>query len=124
MVDSTDSNAAVWKSDASVAQWVATADERERNRVRARNLLAEFLPFADDEEFTFWDLGAGTGAAARAVLDRYPASYAVLADYSPQMMEEGRRSLADYEGRYRYVELDMAAGHWPDAPDGTLQAVI
>ncbi|HET9078492.1 MAG TPA: class I SAM-dependent methyltransferase [Acidimicrobiales bacterium] len=124
MVDSEESNAAVWKSEAAVAQWVATADERERSRAQARRLLAELLPFGTDDGFTFWDLGAGTGAAARVVLDHYPASTAVLADYSPQMMDEGRRALAGYEGRYRYVELDMAAGRWPEVPDGTLQGVI
>lgn len=124
MVDSTESNAAVWKSPESVAQWAATAEERERTRVWPRRLLAELLPFAEHEPFTFVDLGAGTGAAARAVLDRYPASTAVLADYSPQMMDEGRRTLADYEGRYRYVEIDMAAGKWPVELAGPLQAVI
>jgi tRNA (cmo5U34)-methyltransferase len=124
MPDSTESNAAVWKSDASVAQWVATAEERERGRAWARHLLAELLPFTEADQFTFVDLGAGTGAAARAVLDRYPASSAVLADYSPQMMDEGRRTLADYEGRYRYVEIDMAAARWPADLAGGLQAVI
>lgn len=124
MVDSRESNAAVWKSDESVAKWVATADERERSRVWPRQMMAELLPFAEADRFTFVDLGAGTGAAARAVLDRYPASSAVLADYSPQMMDEGRRLLADYEGRYRYVEVDMAAGRWPAELRGGLQAVI
>jgi tRNA (cmo5U34)-methyltransferase len=124
MVDSRDANAAVWKSDEAVAQWVATEDERERSRVGARRLLAELLPFAEHDRFTFVDLGAGTGAAARAVLDRYPASSAVLADYSPQMMEEGRRALAGYEGRYRYVEIDMAAGRWPAELDGGRPAMI
>ena len=124
MVDSADSNAAVWKSDASVAQWVATEDERERARTWPRRLLAELLPFGEHEEFTFVDLGAGTGAASRAVLDRYPSATAVLADYSTQMMQEGQRALAKYEGRYRYVEIDMAAGGWPDDLAGRLQAVI
>jgi tRNA (cmo5U34)-methyltransferase len=124
MPDSMESNAAVWKSDASVAQWVATAEDRERGRAWARHLLAELLPFTEADQFTFVDLGAGTGAAARAVLDRYPASSAVLADYSPQMMDEGRRTLADYEGRYRYVEIDMAAARWPADLAGGLQAVI
>ena len=77
MPDSTESNAAVWKSDASVAQWVATAEDREHGRAWARHLLAELLPFTEADQFTFVDLGAGTGAAARAVLDRYPASSAV-----------------------------------------------
>lgn len=114
MLDSRDSNEAVWKSDESVARWVATTGERERGRAFARRLLAELLPFAESDEFTFLDIGAGTGAAARVILDSYPGSTAVLGDYSPQMMAEGRRALASYEGRYRYVEIDLAAGRWPD----------
>jgi SAM-dependent methyltransferase len=124
VVDSTESNAAVWKSSEVVAQWVATAEERERARVRPRRLLAELLPFAEEEVFTFVDLGAGTGAASRAILDRYPSSTAVLADYSPQMIEEGRRALKPYEGRYRYVVIDLATGSWPPELDGGLDAVI
>ncbi|HLG67200.1 MAG TPA: class I SAM-dependent methyltransferase [Acidimicrobiales bacterium] len=124
MVGSAESNAAVWKSESTVAQWVATEEERERTRAWPRRLLAELLPFAEHEEFTFVDLGAGTGAASRAVLDRYPSAAAVLADYSTQMMQEGRRTLARYEGRYRYVEIDMAAGGWPPDLAGGLRAVI
>lgn len=124
MPDSTESNAAVWKSEEGVAQWVATADERERVRSFPRQFLAELLPFGDEDAFTFVDLGAGTGAAARAVLDRYPASRAVLADYSPQMMEEGRRELGAYAGRYHYVEVDLATGQWPDELSDRLDAVI
>lgn len=117
-------NAAVWKSDSGIAEWVATADERERGREWPRRLLAELLAFPAHEAFTFADIGAGTGTATRAVLDRYPSSRAVLADYSPQMMDEGRRALAPYEGRYRYVEIDLAAGRWPTELDGGLDAVI
>jgi tRNA (cmo5U34)-methyltransferase len=122
--DTDESNAAVWKSGSAVAEWVATADERERRRAWPRRLMAELLPFTGDERFSFVDLGAGTGAAARAVLDRYPGSTAVLADYSPQMMEEGRRSLAAYEGRYSYVEVDLASGRWPAEIGEDLGAVI
>lgn len=124
MADDADSNAAVWKSDETVAQWVATADERERGRAWARRLLAELLPFAEEDTFTFVDLGAGTGAAARVLLDRYPRAAAVLADYSPQMMAEGHLALAPYEGRYRYVEVDLAAGRWSPELDSGLDAVI
>ena len=117
-------NAAVWQSDTGIADWVATADERERGREWARRLLAELLSFPAHESFTFVDIGAGTGTASRAVLDRYPAARAVLADYSLQMMAEGRRVLAPYEGRFRYVEIDLAAGRWPEELDGGLDAVI
>lgn len=81
--------------------------------------MAELLPFAEDEEFTFVDLGAGTGTAAKVIMDCYPRASAILADFSPQMMEEGERALGDYRGRYRYVEFDLGAGPWPASiPEG------
>jgi SAM-dependent methyltransferase len=113
MSDSADTNDAIWKSDRGISYWVSTAGDRERHRTDQRRLMAELLPFADDEQFTFVDLGAGTGAAARAVLDYYPGARAILADYSPQMIEEARRELSAYDGRFVYVEFDLAEGRWP-----------
>jgi tRNA (cmo5U34)-methyltransferase len=124
MSDSAETNAAIWKSEQGISEWVATGEERERRRARPRQLMAELLTFDEGDAFTFVDLGAGTGAASQAVLDRYPSSTAVLADYSPQMMEEGQRVLASYEGRYRYVEIDLVTGRWPAELSGGLEAVI
>ncbi len=125
MTDETaDTNAAIWKSDQTMAAWVATAGDRERHRTEPRQLMADLLPFAVDEQFVFVDLGAGTGAAARAVLERYPGASAILADYSPQMMEEGARALDAYEGRCTYVEFDLGAGPWPVEIPGEVGAVI
>ena len=124
MPDSTDTNEAIWKSDQGISYWVSTAEDRERRRADQRRLMAELLPFADDERFTFVDLGAGTGAAARAVLDYYREAQGILADYSPQMMEEGHRELAAYGGRYVYVEFDLASGRWPTEIPGEVAAVI
>lgn len=124
MPGSEDTNAALWKSDDEVARWVATADERELHRTWPRRLMAQLLPFATNDAFTFVDLGAGTGAASAAVLARYPAATAVLADFSPQMMAQGPRALNGYEGRYRYVELDLSTGRWPDELRGDMEAAI
>lgn len=124
MPDRADTNDDIWKSDRGISYWVSTAEDRERRRTDQRRLMAELLPFADDEQFSFVDLGAGTGAAARAVLDHYPKARAILADYSPQMMDEGHRELSSYEGRYVYVEFDLAGGRWPAEIPGEVAAVI
>ncbi len=124
MSDSYESNEAVWKSPETVAEWVAASGDRERSRVWPRRFVAELLAFSRDESVTVVDLGAGTGAGSKAVLDAYPAATAVLAEYSPQMMAEGRRALGSYEGRYRYVEIDLAVGRWPDELAGGLDGVI
>ena len=125
MPDTEDTNAAVWKSDIGVSFWKSTQAEREQRRAGHRALLAELLPFAPDAPFTFVDLGAGTGAAARTILDHYPAARAVLADFSPQMMAQGQVELEPYAGRYAYAEFDLAAaGAWPVSIPDRVDAVI
>ena len=125
MPDSEDTNAAVWKSDIGVNFWKSTQDEREQRRAGHRTLMAELLPFAADQPFTFADLGAGTGAAARVILDHYSAAQAILADFSAQMMAQGEAELQPYAGRYRYVEFDLALpGSWPDAMPDPVDAAI
>ena len=124
MADTTDSNAAIWKSDEIIKEWVAKANERERTRIAHWQTMAKLLPFGGSDEFTFLDLGAGIGTAARIVLERYPRSTAVLAEFSPQMIAEGTRELAPYDGRFRYAEFDMLAGVWPDEIPTELDAVI
>ncbi|HEY8319256.1 MAG TPA: class I SAM-dependent methyltransferase [Amnibacterium sp.] len=118
-------DAASWRSDEGIAAWLSTSGDREARRVHQRRLMAELLGFADDDPFVVVDLGAGTGAAARAVLDRYPRSSAVLVDFSRQMADAGRRALEPYEGRFRYVEHDLAGGGaWPDGVPDHVDAVI
>ncbi|HEY8692342.1 MAG TPA: class I SAM-dependent methyltransferase [Chloroflexota bacterium] len=113
-MSSPDTNEAVWKDEANIKRWAAEAAGREAKRAEPMRIMAALLPFEDDEEFTIVDLAAGTGMAARAIMDRYPKAHAVLADYSPAMMDEGSKALAAYEGRYRYVEFDLLQSRWPD----------
>ncbi len=124
MADQTDTNAAIWKSEEVVRSFALQAEERERQRREQFQLLARLLPFASGDAFTFVDLGAGTGAAARAVLTEYPRASAILAEYSPQMIAEGEQHMAAFGGRYRYVEFDMLASEWPEAVPARVDAVV
>ena len=120
-----DTNAAIWKSDIGVTFWKESEADREHRRAGHRKLMAALLPFGADEPFTFVDLGAGTGAAARTVLDHFPGARAVLADFSPQMMAQGMLELGSYQGRYTYAEFDLArAGDWPAGIPARVDAVI
>ncbi len=124
-LDAEDTNAAIWKTDIGVNFWKSTASDRERRRAGHRVLMAELLPFGPGDPFAFVDLGAGTGAAARTILDHFPAAHAILADFSPQMMAQGALELAPYEGRYSYVEFDLTrAGGWPAPIPVPVDAVI
>jgi SAM-dependent methyltransferase len=123
-MDQADTNAAIWQSGEAVAAWAAEAPVNERKRAEHRRFMAVLLPFGEQDTFTFLDLGAGTGAASRVILDLYPRSTAVLADYSAEMMRAGERELRPFAGRYRYVGFDMSAGPWPAQVPAALDAVV
>ena len=124
MDESADTNAAIWQSEAVAAAWAADAARRERDRAAPLRFMASLLPFGEQDAFTFLDLGAGTGAASRAVLERHPRSTALLADFSAAMMSAGEHEMQPFSGRYQYVEFDMSAGPWPAAIPAALDAVV
>jgi tRNA (cmo5U34)-methyltransferase len=124
MTDGPDTNAAIWKSEEVAAQYAAGSTQREAPRAAHWETLAALLPFADDDAFEFIDLGAGTGAATRRVLDRFPNASAICTDFSPQMIAEGERSLDAYGRRVRYVLFDMVNDDWPAALPDRADAVI
>lgn len=119
-----DTNAAIWQSADIVDHWAAEAANRERLHVPRQRFMAELLPFADDAEFTVLDLGAGAGALSRAILERYPRSTAVLADFSDHMMGAGAKDLQPFADRYRYVTFDMSGSAWPAGIPRTLDAIV
>lgn len=119
-----DNNAAIWQTDAGVQSFISKQEAREAKRRAQWMLMGELLPYGADEEFTLLDIGAGTGPAARAVLDQFPRANAILADFSSQMMDEGAKSMARFENRYRYVTFDMNSGDWPDSIPTDLGAVV
>ena len=124
MDQSTDTNAAIWKSEEGVQSWTAKTAEREQKRASQWRFMGELLPFGEQDAFTFLDLGAGTGAAARGLLDLYPRSSAILTDFSPQMMGEGEREMQPFARRFEYVEFDMSTSSWPATIPTTLDAVV
>jgi SAM-dependent methyltransferase len=64
----------------------------------------------DGEPTRVLDLGTGTGKAARAVADRFPAAEVVGVDLSPAMIEEARRLLpSGLAGRVRFEVADASA---------------
>ena len=124
MDQSTDTNAAIWKSEEGVQYWTAKTAEREQKRAAQWRFMGELLPFGKRDAFTFLDLGAGTGAAARGILELYPRSTAILTDFSSQMMGEGEREMQPFAGRFQYVEFDMLTSSWPAAIPATLDAAV
>ena len=67
----------------------------------------------------FLDLGCGNGILGAAVLGRYPASQGVLADFSETMLEQARKSLAEYSSQLEFLNLDYSDPAWVDALQAT-----
>jgi tRNA (cmo5U34)-methyltransferase len=63
---------------------------------------------------SFIDLGCGDGILAAALLDKYPESRGVLADFSEPMLEQARIQLKEYESQLEFVNLDYADPVWVD----------
>jgi len=124
MDPSKDTNADIWTSEAFVESWTAKAGARERKSAPQWRFMGELLPFDAQSTFTFLDLGAGTGAAAREILSLYPRSTAILADFSPQMMSGGAGEMQPFEGRFQYVPFDMVTGPWPGEIPAKIDAVV
>ena len=121
---STGTNAALWKSEKFVESWAAWAVGRGRSNAVQWRLMGELLPFGEGEALTFLDLGAGTGSAAREILELYRRSTAVLADFFLRMMGGGEAQLQAFAGRFRCVAFDMLLGGWPTAIPAVLDAVV
>ncbi|MGB4777921.1 class I SAM-dependent methyltransferase [Microbacterium sp.] len=72
------------------------------------------------------DLGAGTGAFTRRILDRFPAVRAVAVDYDPALLALARHQLAPYGDRISIVEADLADPEWadrlPEVPDAAVSS--
>ncbi len=124
MDQSTDTNAAIWKSAEHVQNRAARADELERKNAAQWRLMGDLLPFGEQDAFTFLDLGSGTGPAARAILSQYPRSTAILADFSSQMMAAGEAEMQPFAGRFHYVEFDMSTSTWPAEIPTMLDVVV
>jgi tRNA (cmo5U34)-methyltransferase len=120
----TDTNAEIWKSEEVARSFAAQSAQRERDRAEQLTFVARLLPFDSRTPFTFVDLGAGTGAASRALLHEYPRSFALLAEYSEQMAAEGRKLLTEFDGRYRYVAFDMLEQTWQSVISERVDAVV
>ncbi|HLG73496.1 MAG TPA: class I SAM-dependent methyltransferase [Chloroflexota bacterium] len=115
-----------WQSAEQVSKYLNREKEPEREAdVRgAHQRMVALLPVAHDAVFEFMDLGAGAGAVSASVMRAFPNARAILADMSAPMMQAGGEQLQPFEGRYRYVELDMNADIWPAELGGPFQAVV
>jgi SAM-dependent methyltransferase len=74
-------------------------------------LVAEIV---GPEPGTVLDLACGPGSISRRLLARFPSAQVVALDADPVLLEIGRRTLGDANGRLRWVQADLRTEQWDE----------
>jgi len=106
--------AEVWKQTAIVERFLNfhAAIPLAREQI---GVMLTLLATRGEPVRSFIDLGCGNGILAAALLDKYPESRGVLADFSEPMLKDARVQLKEYESQLEFVNLDYADPAWVDA---------
>jgi SAM-dependent methyltransferase len=96
-----------------VAEFVAQTTAQAEQRRVLFEFACDLVPFEPDVRIRVLDIGAGYGAFAATVLDRFPNATAVGLDISTPMMAVGRERMAHFGDRFSYQVGDLAAGELP-----------
>ena len=105
--------AEVWKQATIVERFLNfhTAIPLAREQI---GIMLTLLATRQEPVRSFIDLGCGDGILAAALLDKYPESQGVLADFSEPMLEQARIQLKDFADQLQFVNLDYANPAWVD----------
>jgi tRNA (cmo5U34)-methyltransferase len=127
----TDANGVVWEVPGHhwgekdrVDEYVARTTERADRRGQRFNLMCDLMPFEREAAIRVLDIGAGYGAVAAVVLERFPNSTAVGLDLSEPMMDVGRERMSRFGNRFAYCVGDFADGSLPPELSGSFDAAV
>ncbi len=116
-----------WKSQEYVDYWIGQDVTRDEDRQEHLRRMAALLPYGPDAEIRVLDVGAGYGAASRAVLETFPKAHVLLHDFSAPMLQHARQRLGSYENRISQAMADLTDPAWVQAigepVDGVVSAI-
>jgi len=113
-----------WNSKEYVDTWAEQQDQREVERRHVFQLMARSLPYDRNAKFEILDLGAGYGALAQFLLDRFPNANAVCQDGSAAMAKLGRKRMEHFGDRVNYALSDFSKPGWSRKLKGPFGAVV
>jgi tRNA (cmo5U34)-methyltransferase len=113
-----------WQQEDVVAQFVDQTTAQAEERRALFDFACDLFPFESDARVRVLDVGAGYGAFAAAVLDRFPNATAVGLDISAPMMAAGRERMARFGDRFAYHTADLADGRVPADLPGPFDAAV
>ena len=116
-----------WTSQEYVDYWIGQDVTRDEDRQEHLRRMAALLPYGPDAEIRVLDVGAGYGAASRAVLETFPKAHVLLHDFSAPMLQHARQRLGSYENRISQAMADLTDPAWVQAigepVDGVVSAI-
>lgn len=114
--------ASQWDSPEYVEWWLGRIAREPRREVEFA-MVAAALPFDAEAAFRFLDLGAGHGALAGFLLQRFPRAQAVVLDGSAEMLLRAQENLSRDAARVVLRRASYAEpGWWEGLP--VLHAVV
>ena len=113
-----------WQAPELVPAEMPDMAREHAERAGELRVLRRMLPLPPDAPSRFVDLGSGPGAIAGWVLTSFPRSSAVCVDFAAGRMAVGKRYLAPFAGRFRFVHGDLNALEWTGALDAQFDAVV
>jgi tRNA (cmo5U34)-methyltransferase len=88
------------------------------------DFLLDMLPFGVDKPVRILDLGAGPGALARLILDRFPNASVLLLDGSADALALATERLASYGLRASFVRANLQDRNWVSTVPRDFDAVV
>jgi tRNA (cmo5U34)-methyltransferase len=122
--DMTESPRQPWQSEALVAEFVEQTTAQAEQRRVLFDFACDLFPFEPDARIRLLDIGAGYGAFATAVLERFPNATVIGLDLSEPMMAVGRERMARFGERFAYHVGDFAGGKLPADLLGPFDAAV
>ena len=113
-----------WGDRDKSAYFLENADIIVPRRREQTAFLVEMLPWPPEAAIAVLDLGAGFGAIAERILERYPNATAACVDGSAAMIKLGRERLARFGARARYFLADLADDQWRNGIDGPFDLAV
>ena len=105
MSNTTPVTAEIWKQAAIVERFLSfhAAIPLAQEQI---GVMLTLLATRPEPVRSFIDLGCGDGILGAALLEKYPQSRGVLADFSEPMLEQARLQLKDFADQLQFVNLD------------------
>lgn len=125
MSDTPPVSAEIWKQAAIVDRFLSfhAAIPLAREQI---DVMLSLLATRPKPVRTFIDLGCGDGILGAALLEKYPQSHGVLADFSEPMLEQARLQLKDFADQLQFVNLDYSDPAWASVvqADAPFDAIV